>query len=377
MPTFLYYVADQDPDTTSSLGILNHSRRLLESLASLSNPGFDLVVLVSEGNRDVFVPATLPEWITVDVLPGPARGTGIRRLWSDHISVLRAMYRHRVTAVHFPKGWVPLWKPRGVRYLATIHDAITEYYTKHYPSWVRWRKRVYFAWALRHALKMADKIITMSDCSRSHLVSVLPAARGKIEVVWQAAGILSSDADKMKEGILVIGSRLPHKATRQTLTLLAKWYAIHPQAPGLRVVGLKAWPEEWGEEPSLPNVTWLGRVSDSQLADEMGRTQVLVFLSEIEGFGLPILEAIYSGAAVCYRNASSMKELMQDAPGAWDGVSDTSFMQAMDEALLSPPDKWRAVKSRLESICRWDVVAQSVLRSYRQLLESDRTDIAT
>ncbi|MFO1531858.1 MAG: glycosyltransferase [Kiritimatiellia bacterium] len=354
---------------TSSLGILNYSRRLIREFSGMPDPGFNLVILVSGGNRDLFVSPPLPPWMSVGELPGPARGTGARRLWCDHVEVLRAARRHQARLIHFPKGWLPFRKPRGMRFMATLHDAIPEYEARHHPGHTRPGKRMYFSWAIRHSLRLADRILTDSDASRAHLSALVPEAAHKIQPLWIGPGISSRPPSGTRDSLLVLGSRQPHKATRQTLHLLAAWSARTPSPPPVRITGLSGWPVEWGPAPILPSATWLGRVSDDQMAGEYGRARALVFLSEIEGFGLPALEAVLAGAAVCYRNVSSVGELMQGAPGGWDGLSDSGFPAALEESLAAPQAVWDQVKSRLARDCRWDLAARKTLDEYRKMLD--------
>ena len=271
--------------------------------------------------------------------------------------------------IHFPKGWVPLRKPPGLRFLATIHDAIPEYCAVHHPGGTSRLKRAYFAWALRHSLNKADLIVTDSDASRDHLASISPAAAGKMRTVWLGPGISILPGNVGRDSLLVLGSRQPHKAIRQTLRMLSGWMARTPGSPALRITGLSGWPAEWGSAPALPGAVWLGRVPDDQLAREYARAKALVLLSEIEGFGLPALEAVLSGAAVCYRNVSSVGELMQGAPGAWDGRDEEGFHRALHEALAAPPAAWAAVRERLARDARWDQTAATMLGLYAQMLD--------
>lgn len=300
--------------------------------------------------------------------PAPPRGKGLRRLWCDHVDVLRSARRQGARLIHFPKGWVPVRKPAGLRFLATIHDAIPEYCAAHHPAGTSRLKRAYFAWALRHSLDKADLIVTVSEASRAHLVSIVPEAGGKTRSVWNGPGIALAPGGAVRDSLLVLGSRQPHKAVRLTLRMLSTWLARTPGAPVLRITGLAGWPEEWGKAPALPGAVWLGRISDDHLACEYARAKALVLLSEIEGFGLPALEAVLSGAAVCYRNVSSVGELMRGAPGAWDGRDEEGFHRALHEALTAPPEAWAAVRDRLARDARWDRAATTMLGLYAQML---------
>jgi len=57
------------------------------------------------------------------------------------------------------------------------------------------------------------------------------------------------------------------------------------------------------------NIIFVGRVSDNELLEIYRKSDLLVFASTEEGFGLPILEAQAVGLAVITSNVSSMPEV--------------------------------------------------------------------
>jgi glycosyltransferase involved in cell wall biosynthesis len=62
-------------------------------------------------------------------------------------------------------------------------------------------------------------------------------------------------------------------------------------------------------------IRYLGFVSDTALAEAYRGASLFAFLSKVEGFGLPPLEAMASGVPVVASNASSLPEVCGDA--AW------------------------------------------------------------
>ena len=77
----------------------------------------------------------------------------------------------------------------------------------------------------------------------------------------------------------------------------------------------------------------LGRVSDEHLADLYQRAMLLVYPSALEGFGLPVLEAMAQGCPVlCARN-SALVEIGGDAALYLDDVSCEPFAARLTEVL--------------------------------------------
>ena len=82
----------------------------------------------------------------------------------------------------------------------------------------------------------------------------------------------------------------------------------------------------------------LGHVSDAALAELYRRCGVFCYPSLGEGFGLPVLEAMATGAAVLTSNVSSLPEVGGDAVDYVDPGSVPSITEGL-ETLLSSPER--------------------------------------
>ena len=82
-----------------------------------------------------------------------------------------------------------------------------------------------------------------------------------------------------------------------------------------------------------PHVEMLGEVAPARLAELYRRCQLFVFPSFVETFGMPLVEAMASGAPIVSSNAAAMPEVLSDA-ALFFAPGDTAAMAArLAEAL--------------------------------------------
>ena len=112
----------------------------------------------------------------------------------------------------------------------------------------------------------------------------------------------------------------------------------------------------------------LQRTSGAELAALYQEAAALVFPSLCEGFGLPVLEAMASGAPVITSSTSSLPEVAGDAAI----LVDPSDVQALAEAMWRvATDAILAQRLRVAGLARaatltWEKTATETLAVYRQ-----------
>jgi glycosyltransferase involved in cell wall biosynthesis len=104
----------------------------------------------------------------------------------------------------------------------------------------------------------------------------------------------------------------------------------------------------------------LGPLDDADLAWLYGHTTAFVFPSLYEGFGLPVLEAMASGACVVARNASAMAEIVGEA-GALAETADPDALAAAISTLLDAPER----RAKLGAAARQRASAFTIQRMAR------------
>jgi len=191
---------------------------------------------------------------------------------------------------------------------------------------------------------------------------------------WKARHSDATRAVASRNTIVLIGSSVPHKNTGFILGMAERLVA---EGFRIAVVGKPDQRVFKSQEPtsqaSNANVTWLGRLSDAELAALMQDSLCLAFPSLTEGFGLPALEAMAVGCPAIVTDRASLPEVCGDAAlyaapddeGAWMG----RFMQLRN----SPPLRSLMVpKGRARAHCfSW---RESALRYLRAMAQADGMD---
>jgi glycosyltransferase involved in cell wall biosynthesis len=138
--------------------------------------------------------------------------------------------------------------------------------------------------------------------------------------------------------VLAVGTLEPRKNLARVLEAFATLPAAVRNDRRLAVVGAQGWDfSAILESARLQGeiVTLLGRIDDEDLAALYQACDTFVFASLYEGFGLPLLEALASGAPSITSNVSSLPEVGGDAVLYVDPIQTQEIRAALEEVLSS------------------------------------------
>jgi len=197
--------------------------------------------------------------------------------------------------------------------------------------------------ALPAILQRADRVITISECSKRDIVRLYGLPEEKITVTLLAAdscfrtlppgGGGPLPASLPRPYILNVGTLEP----RKNLEGLLRAFAVAKKSGiphSLVITGAKGWGES--ALASLPaelgiaaSVIFSGFVEDEDLPHLYANADFFVYPSLYEGFGLPVLEAMACGTPVITANCSSLPEVAGDAALLVDPRSEQELSGAM------------------------------------------------
>jgi glycosyltransferase involved in cell wall biosynthesis len=122
------------------------------------------------------------------------------------------------------------------------------------------------------------------------------------------------------------------------------------------------------------HVRLAGFVSEEGLADRYAAADVAVFLSEYEGFGLPVLEAMRRGVPVACSDRGALAEVAGDAALLFDPGDQQAVTSAIRRLLRDRELRAELVRRGRARVARfsWRRTAELTLDSYRRALSGPR-----
>ncbi|MBX7213173.1 MAG: glycosyltransferase family 4 protein [Thermoflexales bacterium] len=281
-------------------GISQYTRGLVRGLAALSDPRFDLLLLLDRRDRDL-------DWVPPGLAVARTLTPAHHRLEALAWPVELAARWPRLRVLHAPDFIAPRGRFRKV---ITIHDL---YFMEH-PEVMGDDGRRYYAGTPASAAR-ADAIIAVSAATRADIARLLGARAAKRTTVIDEAGAIPQRAPRAPDDdapfALFVGTFEPRKNLETLLRALAL-----PAAAGVRLtlVGEAGWgdsaPARLAAELGVAGrVQLAGRVSDAELDALYARARVVVAPSLSEGFGLPALEALARGVPLICAEAGALAEV--------------------------------------------------------------------
>jgi len=296
-------------------GLGNHARILLNAMMR-DFPEHEYLLLTPKINDGLFNELTgdfemqTPETKFQKAFPALWRSFGISKQMADS----------RVDLYHGLSNELPLnIHNTGIKTVVTIHDLIFLKHKEQYP----WIDRQVYEYKTKYATKHADKIIAVSNETKNDLMEMYGVPGDKIEVVYQSVDSLFWTTDDRRpttvkqtynlpeKFILNVGSFFPRKNQER---LIEAFDLIKDKVEeSLLLAGstgnTRRTVEELIERKKLSNrVKIISGVTNEDMPALYKAANVFVFPSLMEGFGMPVLEALISKVPVIATKGGAIEE---------------------------------------------------------------------
>jgi glycosyltransferase involved in cell wall biosynthesis len=351
---------DVSPLSHERTGVNNYIRGSLAGLAEAARPlGHEIVAFAPTSPAGKRV---IPEALAgIDVetklvaLPGAHYW---RTAWSMLGYPPAERFIGKFDALHF-SDWMYPPQTRGVR-ATTIHDVVP----LHHPQWTTKRTRSMHGRKYRNAALTCDVVFANSAFTAADFARSLDFPLDRVLVAHPGIGAdFSADgpaADLGAPYILTVATLEPRKNLG---TLVDAFALLADTELSLVVVGGQG----WGEQPQLdrPGIVRLGYVPDAELARLYRGAQAVVYPSRFEGFGMPITEAMASGAPAVVSAHESMDEASGEAAVRADPESPQAIASAIREA-IARRDELRAKGIERARQFTWRRTGEVFLEGYER-----------
>lgn len=295
-----------------------------------------------------------------------------------------AFFKDSADITHFFNYYLP----PGVKgkKIVTVHDMTY----KRFPETVRFRTKQMLNLNLKKSLKRADIILTVSEFSKSEIITYFPEVKDKIRVVYNGVDldVFKPLLDKnIKIGIakkynlperymLYLGTLEPRKNLER---LIDSYYLLLKEfnsVPKLVLAGGKGWLYNsiFNKVSTLgleDKIIFTGYIDEKDVAPLISAAEIFLFPSMYEGFGMPVIEAMACGSPVLTSNVSSLPEVAGDAAVLVDPFSVEDIKNKLQLLLIDEALRKRLNKAGLKRAKRfsWDVVTKDLYEIYKELAE--------
>jgi glycosyltransferase involved in cell wall biosynthesis len=355
-------------------------RSLLNALASQAR-GCEFVAYVSTDTAREVIPASIT---TRRVAANPFRRLGFdlsARLRQDMPDLVHVQYT------------APVACPTPV--VVSVHDVS---FLEH-PEYFTRDRAIQLRWTVRRTVRGAAKVLTGCEFSKQAILRAYSDLdESKVVVVPYAASpefrplpretAQTAVLERFKFSgpfILNVGDLQPRKNQIGLIKAFGKLVRAYPQIKHkLALAGKDTWFADRVREAARDSgvadrIHFFGFVTDDDLLRLYNASDLFVFPSFYEGFGLPALEAMACGRAVVCSSASALPEVVDGAAILADPNSVDEIARAMADLLLDAEMRTRMERLGLRraALFNWQNTAQRTLEVYYEVMEQPAPAVET
>jgi alpha-1,3-rhamnosyl/mannosyltransferase len=216
------------------------------------------------------------------------------------------------------------------------------------PEWHAAADRVRRRTPLLLGLHIATMIISVSEAVRTEAIARFGIHPSRIVTVPNAASEMFRPVPVDRPAVpyfLFVGTLEPRKNVPALVDAWRELRRIH--RADLVLAGRRR--DDFRDLPAEEGLKVLGEVPDEELPRLYSGASAVVYPSWYEGFGLPVLEAMQSGACVITSTDPAVRELSGGA-GFATPAQDVRRLAEVMAAVLSQPD--RAAEARRRALVR-------------------------
>lgn len=355
-------------------GLGNYSRDLIRILSEkypqnhylLYNPKPAKKQLFSSSGNDV-----------IERLPCNSFHAFFYNYWRQ-LGIRKDLLKDGVQVFHGLTGEIPYGlKKSGIKSVVTIHDLIF----LRYPRFYSFFDKIIHTLKARYAVNHADVVVAVSEQTKRDIIQFFKIDPNKIRVIYQGCQDVFREymADEVRSQ-LISRFNLPKSfilnvgTIEERKNILSVVKVLRNIDTHLVIVGsdteytllVKRYIKEFHLESK---VSFLKGVSSQELAALYRSAQLFVYPSLFEGFGIPIIEALYSGTPVITSKGSCFGEAGGEGSIYVDPFNCDELQAAIVKVLDDVTLRTKMIKEGKEYVTRFNsgYIGDSYIKLYKSI----------
>jgi glycosyltransferase involved in cell wall biosynthesis len=338
-------------------GLGNYSRFVIENILKISSEKLEIIAFTPKIKKGFF--ETFP--FDKIVMPKKSIFLGLWRIYF----IKKDIENQKLDIFHGLSNEIPIFTNWGkIKTIVTIHDLI---FLK-YPTYYAFFDRHIYNLKFKYACKKADKIIAVSEKTKADIIHFYKIPENKIEVIYQSCNevfkkeISLVDQKKNLEKyqisnpfLLSVGTLEPRK---NQISIIKAFSKIARKDYDLVLIGkgekYKMQLESLIRKENIQNVKILGNVTHEDLPAIYQASELFIYISLYEGFGIPILEALASEKPVIAARGSCLEEAGGDGAIYVDPLNILEITNTINKALDNQNLKYDLIKNGIKHFKKFD-----------------------
>ena len=258
---------------------------------------------------------------------------------------------------------------------------------EHYPEDIgKWAAHYCRKYSPLYAHK-AHSLLTVSEYSKQDIILQYGISPDKISVVYNGVGkefipLSPQEQDKIRRKytggdayFLFVGTVQPRKNLDTLLRAFDRFKHRYDSPIKLLIAGRKGWNYQPVEEAyelmqAKEDVIFTGYVEDEELPAVFAGALALCYIPYLEGFGIPLLEAMACDIPILCSHVSSLPEVVGEAAIQVDPFSEEQISEAMAKLYRDSGLREKLIQAGRErrQLFSWDRSYEKVWKVLQQFL---------
>jgi glycosyltransferase involved in cell wall biosynthesis len=302
-----------------------------------------------------------------------------KNIWRQR-GIIKDLKRDQVDLFHGLSGEIPSGlQKNNIKSIVTIHDLIFVRYPNLYSFWDR---KIHF-YKFKKAAKNADLVIAISEQTKEDIVTFFKIDPAKIKVIYQGCqDVFKQEYSNEDKRIVIQKYNLPsnfilnvgtieERKNAFTIVKAIKNIDTHLVLIGKETDYSNSIKEYIAENKLEYKVTFLKGITSEELAIIYQLALVFVYPSVFEGFGIPIIEALFSKTPVITTNSGVFPEA--GGPNSiYTNPSNVEELKEQIEILLLNEEKRNLIAEKsFEFVQKFQdkAIANQIMETYKMVYD--------